>query len=53
MPSGPYRARPPPAPQSCPNPEDPLNNQVAELWKADEDRAIANAKEWTRLYATK
>ncbi|EKU20238.1 hypothetical protein NSK_003566 [Nannochloropsis salina CCMP1776] len=38
---------------SCPNPEDPLNNQVAELWKADEDRAIANAKEWTRLYATK
>lgn len=39
--------------KSCPNPEDPLNNQVAELWKADEDRAIANAKEWTRLYATK
>jgi ubiquitin-conjugating enzyme E2 N len=42
-----------PCPKSCPNPEDPLNNQVAELWKADEDQAIANAKEWTRLYATR
>ena len=42
-----------PSHKSCPNPDDPLNNQVAELWKADEDRAIANAKEWTRLYATR
>ncbi len=37
---------------SCPNPDDPLNNQVAELWKSNEDQAIANAREWTRQYAT-
>ncbi|XP_020622924.1 ubiquitin-conjugating enzyme E2 N-like [Orbicella faveolata] len=36
---------------SAPNPDDPLANDVAELWKIDEEKAIKNAKEWTRLYA--
>ena len=36
---------------SAPNPDDPLANDVAELWKVDEARAIKNAKEWTRKYA--
>merc|ERR1711988_1217037 len=30
---------------SAPNPDDPLNNEVAELWKKDEKQAISNAKE--------
>ena len=36
---------------SAPNPDDPLNNEVAELWKKDEKQAISNAKEWTRKHA--
>jgi len=36
---------------SAPNPDDPLANDVAELWKVDESRAIKNAREWTRKYA--
>merc|ERR1712226_1043429 len=36
---------------SAPNPDDPLANDVAELWKVDEARAIQNAKDWTRNYA--
>jgi ubiquitin-conjugating enzyme E2 N len=36
---------------SAPNPDDPLANDVAELWIADEEEAIRNAKEWTRAYA--
>ncbi|EDV25913.1 Ubiquitin-conjugating enzyme E2 N [Trichoplax sp. H2] len=36
---------------SAPNPDDPLANDVAELWKSDEVRAIETAKTWTRLYA--
>ena len=36
---------------SAPNPDDPLANDVAELWKVNEAEAIRNAKEWTRLYA--
>jgi len=36
---------------SAPNPDDPLANDVAERWKADEPGAIAAAKEWTRKYA--
>ena len=36
---------------SAPNPDDPLANDVAELWKVDEARAIKNAKDWTRKYA--
>jgi len=36
---------------SAPNPDDPLANDVAELWKVNEAEAIRNAKDWTRLYA--
>ena len=36
---------------SAPNPDDPLANDVAELWKVNEAEAIRNAKEWTRTYA--
>ena len=36
---------------SAPNPDDPLANDVAELWKVNEAEAIRNAKEWTRKYA--
>lgn len=38
---------------SAPNPDDPLANDVAELWKTNEVEAIRNAKEWTRMFATK
>ncbi|XP_055381560.1 ubiquitin-conjugating enzyme E2 N-like [Condylostylus longicornis] len=36
---------------SAPNPDDPLENHVADLWKIDEIKAIHNAREWTRQYA--
>ena len=36
---------------SAPNPDDPLANDVAELWKVNEVEAIRNAREWTRTYA--
>ncbi len=36
---------------SAPNPDDPLANDVAELWKVNESEAIKNAKEWTQRYA--
>merc|ERR1711974_344510 len=36
---------------SAPNPDDPLANDVAELWKVNEAEALKNAKEWTRKYA--
>jgi len=36
---------------SAPNPDDPLANDVAELWKVNEVEAIRNAREWTRNYA--
>lgn len=36
---------------SAPNPDDPLANDVAELWKVNESEAIRNAKEWTRRFA--
>lgn len=36
---------------SAPNPDDPLANDVAELWKVNEAEAIRNAKEWTQRYA--
>lgn len=35
----------------APNPEDPLANDVAELWKANEAKAIQTAREWTMTYA--
>ncbi|AMD22207.1 HGL133Cp [Eremothecium sinecaudum] len=37
---------------ATPNPNDPLANDVAQDWIADEDAAIAKAKEWTSLYAS-
>jgi len=36
---------------SHPNPEDPLNNEAAELWLTDIENAINKAKEWVQLYA--
>lgn len=36
---------------SSPNPDDPLANEVAEEWKGNHEKAIATAKEWTKLYA--
>eukprot|EP00123_Amoebidium_parasiticum_P019517 comp26239_c0_seq1/m.47082 comp26239_c0_seq1/g.47082 ORF comp26239_c0_seq1/g.47082 comp26239_c0_seq1/m.47082 type:complete len:151 (-) comp26239_c0_seq1:580-1032(-) len=36
---------------SAPNPDDPLANDVAELWKKDEATAIKNAAQWTAMYA--
>eukprot|EP00615_Pteridomonas_danica_P000027 CAMPEP_0114342038 /NCGR_PEP_ID=MMETSP0101-20121206/9500_1 /TAXON_ID=38822 ORGANISM="Pteridomonas danica, Strain PT" /NCGR_SAMPLE_ID=MMETSP0101 /ASSEMBLY_ACC=CAM_ASM_000211 /LENGTH=149 /DNA_ID=CAMNT_0001475947 /DNA_START=75 /DNA_END=524 /DNA_ORIENTATION=- len=38
---------------SAPNPDDPLDNGVAEVWKTNEPQAIQTAKEWTALYANK
>jgi len=36
---------------SAPNPDDPLDNTVAEVWKSDEAQAMRTAQEWTELYA--
>ncbi len=36
---------------SAPNPDDPLANDVAEMWKSDERQAIENATKWTELHA--
>jgi len=36
---------------SSPNPDDPLDNDVAERWKADHVAAIQTAKDWTAKYA--
>ena len=36
---------------SAPNPDDPLANDVADLWNANEEAAIRNARDWTRTYA--
>jgi ubiquitin-conjugating enzyme E2 N len=37
---------------SDPNPDDPLNNEAADLWKSDEDAAKAIARDWTVKHAT-
>ena len=37
---------------SAPNPDDPLANDVAEQWKANEQQAISTARAWTKLYAS-
>merc|ERR1712091_473500 len=37
---------------SAPNPDDPLANDVAELWNRDEAAAQRTATEWTRMYAS-
>uniref|UniRef100_A0A7S2FBQ7 E2 ubiquitin-conjugating enzyme n=1 Tax=Florenciella parvula TaxID=236787 RepID=A0A7S2FBQ7_9STRA len=36
---------------SAPNPDDPLDNGVADVWKNDEATALATAAEWTQQYA--
>merc|ERR1711907_80814 len=36
---------------SSPNPDDPLNNEAANLWKTNETAAIKKAKEYTQNYA--
>lgn len=36
---------------AAPNPDDPLNNEAAELWKSSEDEAHRIATEWTGKYA--
>ena len=36
---------------SQPNPDDPLNNEAAHVWKTNLDLAITTAQEWTKLYA--
>ncbi|KAH9601644.1 Ubiquitin-conjugating enzyme E2 [Trypanosoma melophagium] len=37
---------------ASPNPDDPLDNEVADAWKRDEAGAMRTAREWTRKYAT-
>ncbi|VDQ04225.1 unnamed protein product [Trichobilharzia regenti] len=36
---------------SAPNPDDPLDGEVASHWKQNEPEALAKAREWTQLYA--
>ena len=36
---------------SDPNPDDPLNNEAADLWKSDEESAKNVAREWTLKHA--
>lgn len=36
---------------SAPNPDDPLDNNVAEHWKRDEASAVLKAREFTANYA--
>lgn len=36
---------------SAPNPDDPLNNEAAELWKSQETVAMQTARDWTKQYA--
>jgi ubiquitin-conjugating enzyme E2 N len=35
-----------------PNPEDPLDTQIAQHWKANRAQAEATAREWTRTHAS-
>lgn len=36
---------------SAPNPDDPLDNNVAEVWKNNEPEALRMAKEFTQSFA--
>ena len=36
---------------SLPNLDDPLDQEIADHWKASQDDAIKTAKEWTLKYA--
>ena len=37
---------------SAPNPDDPLDNGVAEVWKSNEAEALKTAAQWTKNYAS-
>ncbi|OEU16300.1 ubiquitin-conjugating enzyme [Fragilariopsis cylindrus CCMP1102] len=37
---------------SAPNPDDPLDNNVAEVWKNNEEEALKRAREFTKSFAT-
>jgi len=37
---------------SAPNPDDPLDTNIASHWKSNEAEAMARAKEWTRKFAS-
>ncbi|CAN0113409.1 unnamed protein product [Hapterophycus canaliculatus] len=36
---------------SAPNPDDPLANDVAEMWKTNEAQALQTARDWTQRLA--
>jgi ubiquitin-conjugating enzyme E2 N len=36
---------------AAPNLDDPLDQNIADHWKQDEDGAIKKAKDWTLTYA--
>ena len=36
---------------SCPDEKDFLNIEAAELWQKDPEKAVAKAREWTKVYA--
>ena len=36
---------------AAPNLDDPLDEEIADHWKVDEEGAIQRATEWTALYA--
>jgi ubiquitin-conjugating enzyme E2 N len=36
---------------SEPNPDDPLDNQIADLWKTNKAKAVEHARQFTRKYA--
>jgi ubiquitin-conjugating enzyme E2 N len=38
---------------SAPNPDDPLDNNVADVWKKDEAKALLTAREFTKNFAAK
>ena len=38
---------------SAPNPDDPLDNTVADVWKNDEQKALVTAREFTKNFAAK
>jgi ubiquitin-conjugating enzyme E2 N len=37
---------------SLPNLDDPLDQEIADYWKQDQEAAIRRAKEWTLQYAS-
>jgi len=37
----------------CPNPDNPLVPEIAQLYKTDREKYNQNASEWTKTYATK